>query len=147
MSTPTPAQISYAKHLLKQVGAEEPDWTKLDNAAVSSLIDDLKKKRGKPVWYGNGQFSHWEKDGALIAARVLARFAAQEAFFKPGDPILFGKYKNKRGIIVRVFEDEKGHPSIEVQPVPKGRKKNKIMGLYKIWHDPDPPEPEEADDK
>lgn len=84
---------------------------------------------------------------ALIIARVAARFAAAEKFFNVGDPILFGKYKNKRGIIKRVFTDEKGHPSIEVEPVPKGRKKNKIIGLYKIWHDPDPPEPEEEDAK
>jgi hypothetical protein len=58
---PTSAQIEYAKRLLKQVGAKEPDWSKLDAVAVSTLIDELKKKRGKPVWYGNGQFSHWEK--------------------------------------------------------------------------------------
>jgi hypothetical protein len=82
-----------------------------------------------------------------LEARVAARFAAKTDFFKPGDHVFFGKYKNKRGIIVRVFDDEKGHPSIEIEPVPKGRKKNKIMGLYKIWHDPDPPDPEEADAK
>jgi hypothetical protein len=70
-----------------------------------------------------------------IAPRVAARFAAQSDFFKVGDPILYGKYKNKKGIIVRVFDDEKGHPSIEIEPVPKGRKKNRVMGLYKIWHD------------
>jgi hypothetical protein len=82
-----------------------------------------------------------------LAAHVAARFAAETAFFAVGDPVLFGKYKNKRGIIRRVFTDEKGHPSIEIEPVPKGRKKNKVMGLYKIWHDPDPPDPEEADEK
>jgi hypothetical protein len=81
-----------------------------------------------------------------VAARVAARYAAKTDFFQVGDAVLFGKYKNKRGIIVRVFEDEKGHPSIEIEPVPKGRKKNKTMGLYKIWHDPDPPEPEDEDD-
>lgn len=45
---------------------------------------------------------------------------------------------------MRVFHDEKGHPSIEIQPVPQGRKKNKVMGLYKIWHDEDPPEVDDA---
>jgi hypothetical protein len=89
---------------------------------------------------------HIVSDPALVA-RVAARFAAADGFFSVGDPILFGKYKNKRGIVVRIFEDEKGHPSIEIEPVPKGRKKNKVMGLYKIWHDPDPPDPEEIDDK
>jgi hypothetical protein len=61
-------------------------------------------------------------------------------FFKPGDPILFGKFKNRHGILVRVFVDEKGQPMIEIQPVPKGRKKNRIMSLFRIWHDPKPPE-------
>jgi hypothetical protein len=84
---------------------------------------------------------------SLTSARVLARYLFAKGEFVVGDPILFGKYKNKRGIIVRVFEDEKGHPSIEVQPVPKGRKKNKIIGLYKIWHDPDPPKPEDENDE
>jgi len=55
---PSLSQIQYAQHLLKQAGASEPDWTKLDSVAVSSLIDSLKAKRGKPVWYGNGKFSH-----------------------------------------------------------------------------------------
>lgn len=58
-------------------------------------------------------------------------------FFNEGDLILYGKYKNKKGRIVRLFTDEKGHPTIEVEPIPKGRKKNKIMGLFKIWHAPE----------
>ena len=52
--------------------------------------------------------------------------------FKPGDYILFGKFRNKRGRVVRVFNDERGIPYIEVQPIPKGRKKNRIFGLYTI---------------
>jgi hypothetical protein len=58
--------LDYAKHLVKQVGGEEPDWSKMDSAEVSFLIDGLKKKRGKPVWYGNGQFSHWEKSARML---------------------------------------------------------------------------------
>ncbi len=71
---PTKAQIDYAKILLKQVGADEPDWGKLDGVEVSTLIDTLKKKRGKPVWYGNGQFSHWERaayTGVVLATRGM----------------------------------------------------------------------------
>lgn len=116
----------------------------------SKYVDFREKGSGDPLMFASRGVL--EKAIALIphevlVARIAARFAAQTDFFKVGDPILFGKYKNKRGLIVRVFEDEKGHPSIEVQPVPQGRKKNKIIGLYKIWHDPDPPDPEEADDK
>jgi len=57
-------------------------------------------------------------------------------YFKADDLILYGKYKNKKGRILRIFVDEKGHPAIEVEPVPKGRKQNKIIGLYKIWKAP-----------
>jgi DNA topoisomerase IB len=62
---PSKSQIDYAKRLLQQVGADEPDWDRLDGVEVSTLIDALKKKRGKPVWYSNGQFSHWEKESGI----------------------------------------------------------------------------------
>lgn len=60
-----------------------------------------------------------------------------EGYFSVGDLVLYGKWKNMRGRVVRLFNDEKGHPSIEIEPVPKGRKKNVIMGLFKLWHAPD----------
>ncbi len=66
MSKPaTPSQVSYLKHLLGQVGADEPDWDKLTSIDAGTLISDLKAKRGRPVWYGNGQFSHWEKKAMM----------------------------------------------------------------------------------
>lgn len=83
----------------------------------------------------------------LTAARVLARYLFAQGAFAVGDPVLMGKYKNQHGVVKRLFEDERGHPMIEIEPVPKGRKKNKTMGLYKIWHDPDPPKPEDEDEK
>jgi hypothetical protein len=58
---PSQAQIDYAKHLLKQVGGDEPDWEELTDVDVSNLISGLKKKRGRPTWYGNGKFRGWEK--------------------------------------------------------------------------------------
>jgi hypothetical protein len=65
-----------------------------------------------------------------LSLRVAARYI--KASFKPGDYITFGKFRNKRGKIVRVFDDERGIPYIEVQPVPQGRKKNRVFGLYTI---------------
>lgn len=56
------------------------------------------------------------------------------SYFNVGDEILYGKYKNKRGCIVAFGKDERGVPFIEVEPIPKGRKKNKIIGLFKVWH-------------
>jgi hypothetical protein len=65
-----------------------------------------------------------------LADRVATRFLT--AYFKPGEYILFGKFKNKRGKIVRIYLDDRGIPYIEIQPVPQGRKKNRTMGLYTI---------------
>lgn len=53
------------------------------------------------------------------------------AYFKPNEYILYGKFKNKLGLIKRMFMDN-GVPKIEIEPVPKGRKKTRIMGLYTI---------------
>lgn len=54
------------------------------------------------------------------------------AYFEVGDVILWGKYKNKKGRIVSFEMDEKGQPVVEIEPVPKGQKKNKKMTLFKI---------------
>jgi len=66
----------------------------------------------------------------ISSYRVAARYLT--AHFKPGDYVFFGKFKNKRARVVRIFLDERGIPYIEIEPVPKGRKKNRTMGLYSI---------------
>lgn len=58
-------------------------------------------------------------------------------YFKVGDEIVFGKYKNKRGRIVQFFLDDRAVPMVEIEPLPKGRKKNRLMGLYNFWHVPE----------
>lgn len=69
--------------------------------------------------------------GGAMVHRVAARKLA--GYFNPGDFVMFGKYKNKAGRIVRLFLDEKGHPAVEIEPIPKGRKQNKVFGLFKMW--------------
>jgi hypothetical protein len=54
-------------------------------------------------------------------------------YFKVGDVVLMGKYKNVRGVIVGFGEDHWGNPTVEIEPTPKGRKQNKIIGLFKMW--------------
>lgn len=56
------------------------------------------------------------------------------AYFNVGDPILYGKFQNKPGTIVRIWADDRGVPMIEIEPTPKGRKKNRVMGLFRIRH-------------
>ncbi len=67
-----------------------------------------------------------------FSARVAARWL-QASYFSVGDKVLFGKYKNKVGIIKSFGKDKWGNPTVEVEPVPKGRKQNKVFGLFKIW--------------
>ena len=69
-------------------------------------------------------------------AEILAKSPAlplTSAYFKIGDIVLMGKYKNKRGVIIGFAQDGWGNPTVEIEPIPKGRKQNKIVGLYKIW--------------
>lgn len=54
-------------------------------------------------------------------------------YIEVGDEILYGKWKNKRGRVVDYEVDERGVPVIIIEPIPKGRKKNVVMGLYKVW--------------
>jgi hypothetical protein len=65
--------------------------------------------------------------------REIARALAKSTYFKMGDVVLMGKYKNMRGAIVGFGQDKWGNPTVEIEPIPKGRKQNKIIGLYKIW--------------
>jgi len=75
---------------------------------------------GEPVTTADKvAFRHWHKEAA---------------FFSVGDIILYGKYKNKRGKVVRFSKNNKDQPVVEIEPIPKGRKKNKTMGLFKIWN-------------
>lgn len=53
--------------------------------------------------------------------------------FDVGDEVLWGKYKNKVGKIVRFGRNHKGQLTVEIEPIPKGRKHNKELGLFKIW--------------
>lgn len=55
------------------------------------------------------------------------------SYFTLGDEILMGKFKNSKGKIVGISNDQWGNPVLEIEPVPKGRKKNKMIGLFRIW--------------
>ena len=69
-----------------------------------------------------------------LARRVARRFTAKTFNLDIGDPVLYGKYKNKKGVIVGFDKDDKGNPLVLVDPVPKGRKQTKVIQLFRIWH-------------
>jgi hypothetical protein len=54
------------------------------------------------------------------------------AFFEVGDVVTYGKYQNKRALIKSFQDDGKGNPLVELEPIPKGKKKNKTIALFKI---------------
>jgi hypothetical protein len=54
-------------------------------------------------------------------------------YFKIGDEVLMGKFKNSKGKIVGLCYDQWGNPMLEIEPIPKGRKKNRSIGLFRIW--------------
>lgn len=91
----------------------------------------------------DGDDRRWDRflaDVAREVAKKLRRasehthkFYKKAYSFNVGDVILYGKYKNKKGKILSFGKDPKGNPTITVEPIPKGRKQNKTMGLFKIW--------------
>lgn len=66
--------------------------------------------------------------------------------FEVGDQIVHGHYKNKKAKIKKIYNDDKDHVAVELEPQPKGRKKNVEMGLYKIWPSVKPDESDSDDD-
>lgn len=64
-------------------------------------------------------------------AAVARRFVA--SYFEVGSIILWGKWKNHRGKIIAFGQDHWGNPTIDVEPIPLGRKKVKTMNLFHIW--------------
>lgn len=68
----------------------------------------------------------------MSAYRVAARYL-QAAYFNVGAIVLYGKYKNHVGKIVGFGQDKWGNPTVVIEPIPKGRKQNKEIGLFKIW--------------
>lgn len=55
-------------------------------------------------------------------------------YFTVGDLVLYGKYKNKKAIVKSISIDERGVPVVTLEPTPKGRKQDKTLGLFNIWH-------------
>lgn len=72
-------------------------------------------------------------DAYIAGKRIKTARSVTAAYFNVGDDILYGRYKNKRGRVLRIYTDHRGVPTVEIEPVPKGRKSNVTMSLFKIW--------------
>jgi hypothetical protein len=73
-----------------------------------------------------------ESSNHSLISRVAERFI-KASYFTPGDIVLYGKYKNHKGKVISFGQDKWGNPTVEIEPIPKGRKQNKIFGLFRIW--------------
>jgi hypothetical protein len=53
--------------------------------------------------------------------------------------VWYGRFKNRPGIVTKVFKDDKGTAKVEVEPVPKGRKKPKTRNIlpYRAMNEED----------
>ena len=68
-----------------------------------------------------------------VIKKVAMRYLCAAKFDLPvGTPVLYGKYKNKKGIIKGFKTSEKGDPIVIIEPVPKGRKQDKELSLFRI---------------
>lgn len=66
--------------------------------------------------------------------KVAANYMKSAGYFAVDDLVLYGKYKNKKAIIRSISIDERGVPVVTLEPQPKGRKQDKTLGLFNIWH-------------
>jgi len=73
-----------------------------------------------------GQIIPGEPDGGTVKQ-------AKEFKVDIGTLVLYGKYKNKKGRIKGFTKDPKGNPIVIVEPIPKGRKQDKELQLFRIW--------------
>lgn len=105
-------------------------WTRVQNGDdFNQIAQDIRGVRKELV-----------KASAEIRVASMRRVAARHLVAKQftvnvGDPVLYGKYKNKKGVVVGFKTDPKGNPIVLVDPIPKGRKQTKEIQLMRIWYD------------
>ena len=109
-------QIKKLTTTIRQVLLDEPELVH-NEAKLSGAIRDRMADR-------------------KIVGQVVSRFAGKDpgSYFEVGDKVFYGKYKNKVGIVKGFKRDPKGNPMLVIEPFPKGRKQDKEIGLYRMWH-------------
>lgn len=131
------------KHLLvSEALAEEAVTLDVDLQHVSlleGLADQIRRvqravQEGLPFEFIAQKVREVRKGLLPVASQVRVASQKLATYFNVGDYVTYGKFQNKPGKLVRIFTDDRGIPMIEIEPVPKGRKKNRMMGLYRIRH-------------
>jgi len=129
---------------------EEVVWDKdvtLRNPKVIRASKAISMLKRTPEQIEDGDMVVYGKSRAR-AASVAQRFLEGKTFtVNIGDPIFYGKYKNKRGIVREFKTGPKGDPIVVIEQVPNetGRKQPKELKLFKIRYDKERAEQMKAD--
>lgn len=133
-----PGKALDSQGLITEFNLVGPQIKKLTETARALLLDDPDLMHDPRALTEEVR----RRLGGNAPGRVACQFLKKSGYFGVGDFILYGKWKNKKGKIVAIGQDKHGNPTVEIEPIPKGRKQNKVFGLFRIWHDPSPaPEP------
>lgn len=129
---------------------EEVIWDRdvvLRNPKIIPANKAISMIKGAPESIGEDDYVTYGKGRA---ARVAERFLEGKTYtLNIGDPIFYGKYKNKRGIIREFKTNEKGDPIVVIDQVPNptGRKQPKELKLFRIRYDKEMAEKMKAEKK
>lgn len=115
------------------------DWQAVADAGFDAVRITFRPDTLSPMYGWETESTCWFDAAPLrlievVPVPALATVKLAHTPFQEGDLITFGKWQNKPGKIVRLFDDERGIPMIEIEPVPKGHRRNRTMGLYRIRH-------------
>jgi hypothetical protein len=99
--------------------------------AADRIVEWSDESSNKWARYVADVLREYQRQGGPRVAKSKTAYS-----FNVGDVILYGKYKNKKGVIKSFGSDAKGNPTITIEPIPKGRKQDKTMGLFKVWKMP-----------
>jgi tRNA nucleotidyltransferase/poly(A) polymerase/2'-5' RNA ligase len=112
--------------LIEEFGLKGQEIRQVTNLARKILLEDPSLLVRPSRWQGKIQQQ----------MNKAASVEAESFTMNVGDPVLYGKYKNKKGVIKRFEKDEKsGDPIVVVEPSPKGKKQDKEIKLFKIRYD------------
>lgn len=126
--------------LIQEFGLKGADIRRLMDAAREEALGNPALVANPARWAdrvrvrmtGGRQAAH----GGIIS-RVAVRYLAKQFEINVDDPVFYGKYKNKPGVVKDFKTDERsGDPVVVIEPDPKGRKDNKEIKLLKIRERP-----------
>jgi len=113
--------------LIKEFGLKGKEIQEITTRARKVLLDD-PTLLVRPA--------RWQSRVKQQMSKAATGTEAETFSLNEGDPVLYGKYKNKRGLIKEFKKDEKsGDPIVVIEPNPKGRKQDKELKLFKIRYD------------